>query len=339
MSGHRALRFTTEGLKQRLASMERAIADLQRSGGWQFDDESGLAEGFANGTETIVDGESAVVVTHRLSATPEAVLATGWEAEVLGVTARNATTFTVSRTGTTGALKFDWIAQGTTGEGSTSYYDAVLADAPSVFWPLNDLSGTVVDALAGPDGAYGGGPLLGVPGPGSLDSAVEFDATDDKAYVGTGIAATCTMEIWFRVDALPSSDGLICGYTATDGGSGGVTTSIGIRSTGEVYGYLYDSAAKATTGGVTVAAGVWHHVALVVTSGVQMELYVNGALSSTLAVGAVFVSFDGYQQVAGQAGQTGAANTLLRIGGRRAAYAYYAGALSSTDIADHYAAA
>lgn len=57
MSGHRALRFTTEGLKQRLASMERAITDLQRGGGvWRFDEE-------VSGAFAVIDVGDGGVVT------------------------------------------------------------------------------------------------------------------------------------------------------------------------------------------------------------------------------------------------------------------------------------
>ena len=66
------------------------------------------------GTGTIPDGASSVNVTHGLGGSiarqPTAVLLTKRTSEDIWVSARSTTTFTVTRTGTTGALAFDWQA-------------------------------------------------------------------------------------------------------------------------------------------------------------------------------------------------------------------------------------
>lgn len=63
------------------------------------------------GTGTIANGQSTVTVTHGLGLTPAAAMATPQGNEAVWVTAKGATTFTVNRAGTTGALNFDWVAR------------------------------------------------------------------------------------------------------------------------------------------------------------------------------------------------------------------------------------
>jgi hypothetical protein len=64
------------------------------------------------GTGTILNGQSTLVVSHGVWAAPTSVVVTPRGSVVaLAVTARTATTFTVSRSGTSGALDFDWEAR------------------------------------------------------------------------------------------------------------------------------------------------------------------------------------------------------------------------------------
>lgn len=65
----------------------------------------------ARGTATIADAASTAVVTHGLSAAPTSVVVTSRGSEAVWVSARTATTFTVSRPGSAGALAFDWQAE------------------------------------------------------------------------------------------------------------------------------------------------------------------------------------------------------------------------------------
>ena len=65
----------------------------------------------ARGSATIADAASSVVVTHGLAAAPTSAVVTSRGSEAVWVSARTATTFTVSRAGTAGALAFDWQAE------------------------------------------------------------------------------------------------------------------------------------------------------------------------------------------------------------------------------------
>nr|HNI00590.1 hypothetical protein [Rhodocyclaceae bacterium] len=62
----------------------------------------------AAGTATIADAATTVVVTHGLRASPNCVVVTPRGNEAVWVSARTSTTFTVSRSGTAGALDVDW---------------------------------------------------------------------------------------------------------------------------------------------------------------------------------------------------------------------------------------
>ena len=65
----------------------------------------------ARGTATIADAASSVVVSHGLAVAPTSAVATARGNEGVWVSARTATTFTISRAGTAGALAFDWQAE------------------------------------------------------------------------------------------------------------------------------------------------------------------------------------------------------------------------------------
>jgi hypothetical protein len=62
------------------------------------------------GNATIADTTSSVTVTHGLATTPTSVTLGKRTSEDVWVSARTSTTFTVARTGTAGALTFDWSA-------------------------------------------------------------------------------------------------------------------------------------------------------------------------------------------------------------------------------------
>lgn len=64
----------------------------------------------ATGTGTVADAASTAVVSHGLDETPTSVTVTPRGDEMVWVSARTATTFTVSRSGSSGALDFDWSA-------------------------------------------------------------------------------------------------------------------------------------------------------------------------------------------------------------------------------------
>ena len=88
-----------------LDSLERlcdALAIVRRNSGYTTE---------SMGSATIADTASTIVVTHGLRATPNVVTATPRGNENVWVSARTSTNFTISRTGTSGALNVDWRAE------------------------------------------------------------------------------------------------------------------------------------------------------------------------------------------------------------------------------------
>lgn len=103
--------FTLEGLKQRLAKMERDIADLHRRGGWQYDQEVDELGG-ATGTAEMANAALTATVAHGLGVRPETILVTPRSSATLFVSDRTTTQFTVERASTGGLIRFDWFATG-----------------------------------------------------------------------------------------------------------------------------------------------------------------------------------------------------------------------------------
>jgi hypothetical protein len=64
----------------------------------------------ARGTDTILDGNTTVVVPHGLYATPVAAIATAHEVEAVAVSARDGDDITIERAGSSGDLDVDWAA-------------------------------------------------------------------------------------------------------------------------------------------------------------------------------------------------------------------------------------
>lgn len=65
----------------------------------------------ARGTGTIDDTQTSEQITHGLATTPTSVVVTPRDDELIWVSARSSSTFTVTRTGSSGALDFDWRAE------------------------------------------------------------------------------------------------------------------------------------------------------------------------------------------------------------------------------------
>jgi len=102
-----ATRVTGNDMSALTTAAANRVSDLAT--GTMFRDNEGYVTA-ARGTTTIVDTAATVVVTHGLVATPVVVSATPRGNEAVWVSARSATTFTISRVGTAGALAVDWRA-------------------------------------------------------------------------------------------------------------------------------------------------------------------------------------------------------------------------------------
>ena len=99
------------------------------------------------------------------------------------------------------------------GGATSAYSNAVIADGPSGYWRLGELSGTLADdAAASNNGTYTNGPLLGqaslLPGD-TANRSVRVDGVNDHVRVpssGTlSPASRVSVEAWIKPNSLPAS--------------------------------------------------------------------------------------------------------------------------------------
>lgn len=338
---------SVDGLRRELKDLRRSVMDLHREQSWRFDSEtteeaSGI--GGQNGTDTISDTQATAIVAHGVGAVPESVVVTAHAVTTLGVTNRDATTFTVERAGTTGDLNFDWVAFGGVAPAAGAYEQMVLDDGATLLLPLGDASGTTAAALVGADGSYVGSPTLQTAGPSvAIPYAIATDGVDDYVAVGALSPAYLTAQSWewwaYTSSGISASGPSFVAMSQNTGtrwvGYGNQTGAL----TGEVVSVLnYNTSSGDVTAwsGFTIPAG-WHHYVLTY-NGTQngWTLYIDGVATGTK----ISVSGGSYGWEAGtyQLSRISSGPTHYAIEGL-AMFAVYEGIeLTATQVADHYAA-
>jgi hypothetical protein len=153
------------------------------------------------------------------------------------------------------------------------YRQAVLALAPTNYWPLTETTGTTANDLGSgnDDGTIGGTPTLGT-AVGHGGTGVTFDGTDDEVTIATAPASTTTFTVAlvFKPDTSGGSfdQGLLWNDSATSG-------LLFRPSTNLIQIYNATTAAGATT--TTLSNATEYHIVLTSTAGVG-QWYVNGAI-------------------------------------------------------------
>lgn len=231
--------------------------------------------------------------------------------------------------------------------GLSDYEQAVLTDAPSAFWPMQETSGDIVDTTG--NGFIGtkvgsGGVTYGVGGPIAGVGAIEFA---DSSGVGYSVAdnnlwssTNFTVEGWIYLatgffGAQPAR------YFLTKHSSGvtnewftAIENVSGRRLIAQVCNFSDTNWANKTEGPNWGAENTWYHVAWKL-SGSTVTLYVNG-----VAVGSAASAYGT---------RAGNASGVLSIGyglavadrswnGRMAMVAFYPQALSDSQILAYYQA-
>ncbi|NDD96778.1 MAG: hypothetical protein EBZ93_04670, partial [Actinobacteria bacterium] len=155
---------------------------------------------------------------------------------------------------------------------------AILADAPSSYWPMNDASATSSAAPAVGSSALSGGLSFGFGSP---------VAGVSSAYAsGSTLTSGVTVGSTFTISAMIDSAG--------NGGDNAVLAAAGDHNNGfefrqadrgalELVGFANGRAQRISTGPGTVAQGAWHQVAVVVDGGTA-SIVVDGAVVASGAV-------------------------------------------------------
>jgi len=183
--------------------------------------------------------------------------------------------------------KLHWEMQN--GQAALSYAQTILTDAPTVWWRLDEASGTVLkDAMGGPDGTYTAGAVKGQP---SLvaggGSAVDLPTTSDYGTIPdsalTSITAAITLEAWCRVKVLPTNAPSLTIYILQKGS--GYQIRMDDFGSGAIFSiFLWDPALAVHGASSSAAQGpkvgqVYHVVGTY--DGANVCLYLNGALVTT----------------------------------------------------------
>jgi hypothetical protein len=232
--------------------------------------------------------------------------------------------------------------------GPALYSAIILADVPSVYYKLNEASGTAITDNSGNafTGTYSGtGVTYSQTGAivGSSDTSVLLDGSSGRILVPNTLNVngwtTLTVECWLKLTntatlasfpqiagndfpstshkgffwyLAPSSDGHTCYFEIGDG-TNFQTLSFGLGGLG------------------SLSAGVWYHL-VAVYNGSSVTIYVNGASMGTLSTTATSIGTAANQvTIAQYSGTTGG-----NIAGTFDELAIYHAALNSTQVSNHY---
>lgn len=216
-----------------------------------------------------------------------------------------------------------------------SYESVVLGDSPTFLWLLNEASGTTAaDATGnGNTGTYTGGYTLGATGPSGVSAtATSFNGSTGFVLENSSGSSpdTFTIECWFKTS---SADVALAGFSASgvpDGG-GNQDRNLTLNSSGQLDFFVYAGGESDLVTSGAYNDGAWHYVAAVFSATTQ-AIYVDGTLKASQAGYAPGANYSGYWMAAA----TGGYPTYLN--GTQSAFAIYPVALTSGQVAAHYAA-
>lgn len=231
-----------------------------------------------------------------------------------------------------------------------SYESVVLADTPSLLWMLQETTGTTAaDATGnGNTGTYTGGYTQAVTGPANVGNGTGalFDGSTgyviEAALTGTS-PSTFTIECWFKTSSASRGIGGFTHGVPGDAGSFDREVYVSPTPSGAAAGFTYglSGGTETVTSTGTYDDGDWHYLAYVL--GTDAVLYVDGSQvaikSGAGTPGATYTGGWLAGAVGGLGTDLGPTLSSEYFSGSLAAFATYGYALTSGQVAAHYAAA
>lgn len=232
--------------------------------------------------------------------------------------------------------------------GPSTYNGVVLGDSPVGFWPLDEVSGTVCNNLAGAyDLTYRNTPALNQLGPSiKIPRSVLFDGVnevadgDDSATFTNSSSGNWSLECWinftsastsltpFMVRSTAASGATVTGAIIVNNATAGVISAQAFNAAGSALIQLNSS-----TG---FNNGEWHYVVATATSGGAFRLFVNNV--EVASSSAARNTNSSQRSITVGANRIGVSSHVQFFPGNIACVAYYSTALSAGQIAAHYAA-
>jgi hypothetical protein len=241
------------------------------------------------------------------------------------------------------------------GTGDDSYPCAVIGDGPTLYWRLDDPSGSTVAGDASGSGHTGtiqSGVTLGQPGALSDgDPAASFNGSSSGLVSSTTTFAdpqTFSLETWFRASPGHGHDGgggMLFGFgSAQTGSSVNHDRHVYMTSSGALIFGVWEGFAATITSPASYNDGNWHQVVATIDPTNGMALYVDGGLVASHPVDTSGYygwaqHFTGYWRVGSDTlsgWPSSPTNSSFR--GGIDDVAVYTTALSAAQVAAHYGA-
>lgn len=233
----------------------------------------------------------------------------------------------------------------TTTKRSNAYSATVLSQGASLYWPLNETSGSAVsDGASFNDGVMGSGVTRGVVGAVAGDAAMTFSgaAGGDLATTGAQTAPNSfTVSSWFRTTS--TRGGRIVGFSdLPTASSGHADRALYLNNTGKLSFGVWGanaSTGSAVTGAASYNDGRWHQAVASLGAG-GMTLYVDGARVASRADITAGEKYFGYWRLGGDIG-TGlpGQGTSRYLAGSLDEVSVYPAVLTAQQVSAQFAAA
>ncbi|WP_241961113.1 PKD domain-containing protein [Salinibacterium hongtaonis] len=228
-----------------------------------------------------------------------------------------------------------------TADASNDYAEAVAADDPSYYWPLDEPSGTVAyDHEGFSDLTLGSGVARGAAGAVSGNAASDFDGTSSGFGTTASPSAgpsSFTVEAW--INTTTDRGGKIIGFgNSATGNSGNYDRHVYMDNSGRIWFGVHPGAVRTVNSSASFNNGAWHHVAASLGAN-GMRLFVDGNLVGSRDDVTSAQAYDGVWRVGGDnTGGWSSQPSSNYFEGAIDEVAVYPTVLTRSDLVSHYVA-